>query len=42
MKNAWRQSQINPTFYLEDIKTRDQLQDLDVKGRIILKWINRI
>jgi hypothetical protein len=41
MMHAWRQSQINPTFYSEDMKG-DQLQDLGVEGRIILKWMNRI
>jgi len=40
--NAWRQSQINPTFYSETMKMGDQLKDLGVEGRIILKWVNRI
>jgi hypothetical protein len=42
MMNAWRQSQIKPTFYSENMKTGSQLQGLNVEGMIILKQINRI
>jgi len=42
MMNPWRQSQINPIFYSENMKTGVQLQDTGVEGRIIFKWINMI
>jgi hypothetical protein len=35
MMNARRKSQINPTFYSENMKMGDQLQDLGVEGRIL-------
>jgi hypothetical protein len=30
---------MHPQFWLENLKGRDHLKDLDVNGRVVFKWI---
>lgn len=37
MRHTWGRCEIYAEFYLESLKERDELQDLDIYGRIILR-----
>jgi len=40
MWHEWGTGEVYTGFWWEDLRERDHLEDPDVDGRIILKWIN--
>jgi hypothetical protein len=36
---AWKRWEINTKFCSENMKTRDELEDLGIDGRVIVEWI---
>jgi len=39
MQHTWEGCEMHTTFWSEDLKRRDHLDDLGVDGKIILEWI---
>ena len=39
MSHVWGRGEMHIGFWMRDWKERDDLEDLGVDGRIILKWI---
>jgi hypothetical protein len=39
MKHAWERGEVHAEFWWRDLREGDQLEDLGVDERIILKWI---
>jgi len=39
MWHGWKIGEVHTRFWWRDLKERDHLEDLDVDGRIILRWI---
>jgi len=41
MKHAWGRGEVNTGFWWGNLRERDHLEDQDVDGRAILRWIFR-
>jgi hypothetical protein len=38
VQHAWESKELHTTFWHENIKKRDNLEELDIDLRMILKW----
>jgi hypothetical protein len=41
MQHVWGREELHIGFWWENLRERDNLEDIDVDGRIILRWIFR-
>jgi len=41
MWHVWEIGEVHPGLWWGDLMERDHLEDLDICGRIILKWISK-
>jgi hypothetical protein len=41
MWHVWETRKVHRGFWCGDLRERDDLEDLGVDGRIILKWISK-